>query len=772
MVQIEINTDVYYYEENWMLTNLDGSIIYAAETPPDSTANSYFICVPDSQCVKFTVWDSANDGFSPDGWYRILVNNELIYYDNVFTNDVESVTFNCQVGASCTTPIFIDTGSGTTPGPGETWFSFTPTSTGSYVFSTCGAACLTKIWVYDKCAGIFLSETLLGTIFFAESGCPDGTASVQLHLEADKEYFIRTRYQIPGCSPVPILYSLLYSGPIIGCMDSLACNYDPLATVSSGVCYPFGDPNCPYAPDIEVNENALKNSLLFSDFNNSNPCLVSEGCLRGMGPRHIIEFSTMIKNIGDADYYIGSPPANITDPSNQFVYDPCHQHWHYMGYADYLLYNSSGYRVPIGSKTGFCVLDLNCNSGVNSQYDCANMGLSAGCSDTYMVGTPCQWMDITDIPPGDYTMVVRVNWDKSPDKIGRVERQYANNWAQACFSLIYDGNTPEVVFNTDSCQQFTDCLNEVFGDALPDCNGVCNGPALIGDWNLDTLRNALDVEAYLLAALSDDGLVSSCTELHEDAEINVFDAALLQECTLHADSQQHWIQRFPCQFPTGFLNTQDLVGLKPGALDTLAKTFDIEITNPLNQIIGYEFSVSNLIIESVENLVPEHHVSPQFNPTTGEILALAADESLIPKNPIPTPFLRVHYSGLTGNEVCVSGITALVNHHYQKSNATLPAPNCVPVNDVSVNESGHKSFAVFVQPNPMEESTTIFFKNPNAEPMLLQLTDWTGRQLRSFSDLRGESVTIVRDGLPEGAYIFTLQNSKKTAIGKLIIHCQ
>ncbi len=770
-VRLEINLDFAYYEENWEITNLDGTEVYGVGTVPDSDTHIFTYCVPANQCVKFTIYDDSflGDGFFPDGYYRLYVNDALVYSSVVGSFfAIESIKFNCPPGTVCASPIDLTTGVWVTPTSDETWFSFTPVDTGNYMFSSCGAACSTKIWVYDKCEGIFLSENQLGTIAYSEDGCPDSSAAIQLNLEGGKEYIIRLRYQTVGCSLEPIPYTFTYLGPVIGCTDTLACNYEPLATVNSGLCIYPGDPNCLKAPDFLINQEVLLSSLKFEDKDNADLCLVEAGCMRGFGTRHIISFASHITNIGDADYYIGKPPTDINEPSTQFVYDPCHQHWHYIGYADYLLYDSDGYRVPIGSKTGFCVLDAFC-FGVARKYKCDNMGISVNCGDVYGPETPCQWIDITDIPPGDYTMVVRINWDKSPDKLGRIEKRYDNNWAQACFSLVYDGNTPDVVFSDTICQLYTDCLGEVFGNAQPDCNGVCNGPALIGDWNQDTIRNSTDVAAYLTAALTDNGTATPCNDLFADNQTDVFDAALLQECNLHSNDPQYWVQRFPCQFPAGFLNTQDLVTIQPVSIDTLAKTFDIAIANPYNRVMAYEFSVSGLVIASVENLATEHQVIPMFNPATGEILALAIDESSIQKNPIPTTFLRVHYSKLTDHMVCVSEITAVVNNKYQKSNAIIGDPSCLPVTFVAVVEPALAPFAVFVQPNPMLESTTVFFENKNAEPMTFSLTDLTGRTLRSFSNLRSESVKIERNGLPEGTYLFTLRGDRGSVTGKIVI---
>ncbi len=289
-----------------------------------------------------------------------------------------------------------------------------------------------------------------------------------------------------------------------------------------------------------------------------------------------------------------------------------------------------------------------------------------------------------------------------------------------------------------------------------------------GDWNQDTLRTADDTQGYLATANTDDGDASSCLDLDGNGSINVYDAALLQECTLHQDDPQHWIQAFPCQFPTGFNNTQDLVSIMPGAVDTVAKTFDIAIANPYNEIMGYEFSVSGLNIGSIENRAAGFSPDLRFNAATGEIVGLGLDESAMNKHALPSNFLRIHYTALTGTEVCVEKITAVVNSKYQLSSASLATPNCVSVITSSVANPGNAAFGVYVQPNPFIEKTIIYFENEEAEPMRFDLRDVTGKTLRSFEGIRGNSVTIERNNLPTGTYFFTISGKTGNVSGKLV----
>lgn len=769
-IRIEVNPDYAFEEASWKIYEKSNpNLIYASGILLADSLHIFEACIPRGDCKVLEFLDDQGDGFFPDGWYRFYINGELIRESIGYYGYFQRTDFGCPPGTNCNSPLPLTLGSFQTPDGDETWYEFTPADTGIYVISTCGAPCRAKVWGYNQCNGIIISENVMGAVFYSESGCPDSSALASVFMAGGETYLIRIRYAVAGCSPDPLPFTVTFQGPIVGCMDPIACNYEPLATISSGNCLYNGDPLCPNAPDITIDQNLLISSMYLGDQQSDDACYVSEGCLRGFGNRHVIKFDTRISNIGNADYYVGPKPTDPNDPSNHFIYDPCHGHYHYLGYAEYVLYNSAGKRIPIGSKNGFCVLDAECPLGITAKYKCTNMGITAGCSDVYdAANTLCQWVDITDIPADDYILVARVNWNQRPDKLGRVEKTYDNNWAQACFSLFYDGATPEVIFNQDSCKSYTDCTGVVFGSAEPDCNGVCNGPALHGDLNQDTLQSMIDVNSYLADALNPAIDASPCNDLYEDGKIDVMDAGLLQECALHADSIQYWIQRFPCQFPSGIYNSQDMVTLLAGVLDTVDKTFDIEIVNPSSGVMGYEFTVDGLVIESVENTIGSYQATPQFNPVTGKILALAPDESYIPKNVTPNTFVRIKYANINQSEVCISGITAVVNQKYHKSNAVIGTPACVPTNMVGAKEPA-TAFAVFVQPNPMQESSTIYFENPAAEAMQFQLTDMLGQVVRSYQDIRGESVVVERGDLPHGAYAFTLLSQRGSVSGKIIM---
>ena len=45
-------------------------------------------------------------------------------------------------------------------------------------------------------------------------------------------------------------------------------------------------------------------------------------------------------------------------------------------------------------------------AGNSDRFTCLDMGISSGCSDQYQNYLDCQWIDITDLPDGDYWLTV------------------------------------------------------------------------------------------------------------------------------------------------------------------------------------------------------------------------------------------------------------------------------------------------------------------------------------------------------------------------------
>ena len=140
-------------------------------------------------------------------------------------------------------------------------------------------------------------------------------------------------------------------------------------------------------------------------FFNANDCEVQEGCVIA-GDRRLLRFALETRNIGNEDLVFGDP-AN----SPLFKYAACHQHYHFTGFATYRLLDSNGVAVAVGNKNGFCLEDYTQWNPLAHPafYNCNFQGIQVGWSDIYTSVLPCQYIDITGIPPGNYTLDMEID---------------------------------------------------------------------------------------------------------------------------------------------------------------------------------------------------------------------------------------------------------------------------------------------------------------------------------------------------------------------------
>ncbi len=103
-------------------------------------------------------------------------------------------------------------------------------------------------------------------------------------------------------------------------------------------------------------------------------------------------------------------------PSGRFVYHEEHNHIHVENWAEYRIREITftgepGEVLARGVKTSYCLRDSKVydytlpNFVYPGQYgDCDGLrqGISVGFEDVYTKNLPDQWIDITDLPPGEY----------------------------------------------------------------------------------------------------------------------------------------------------------------------------------------------------------------------------------------------------------------------------------------------------------------------------------------------------------------------------------
>jgi hypothetical protein len=199
------------------------------------------------------------------------------------------------------------------------------------------------------------------------------------------------------------------------------------------------DPPLPL-PDLVLDAEYLEATIQQAVVDASvDQCLIDEKCITGTGLRRVVRFGTRSGNIGTADLVAGRP--TLDNPT--WEYDACHDHFHFEGYAQYDLIDSMSNQVlPIGVKHGFCLRDLGSWDGSVpadrcAAYDCDYQGLGVGCYDVYVPELDCQWVDITDVPPGEYVLRVTIN---SEQRIAELDR--SNNSASVRIMITPDTVQP------------------------------------------------------------------------------------------------------------------------------------------------------------------------------------------------------------------------------------------------------------------------------------------------------------------------------------------
>lgn len=675
---ITIIQDNYPLETHWSLRDgVTNALIDTGNVIGDT------VCVASNNCLRFTIFDQAGDGLCcgyGNGSYSVKLNGVVVVSGGHFGSS-ETSYFNCPPGQNCGSPLTAVLDTMTAPNP-ETWYVFTADSSGNYEISTCalGNSCDTKIYVYDHCAGITISEGNTGTTFYDDDGCGLNLQSrITGALAAGNTYYIRIGDYDTSCRNHSINWQIKFNGPIIGCTDVTSCNYNPLATISDSSCVYPPSPLCA-SPDLTVDGNELESSMYVDNLTvGQTNCYISEGCLSGYGVRRLIRFTTHIRNIGNLDYFIGAPDTS----GGQFVFDACHGHWHYSGYAEYLVYDQFNQPLQQGFKNGFCVLDLECSGGGQAKFGCGNMGISVGCGDIYSSGLDCQWIDVTDIDTGNYTLVVRVNWDQSPDKLGHYERTYTNNWAQVCFHLYYDLGGNKTFSILPNCIPYVDCAGDTFGNATLDCNLVCNGSGKRGDINLNVVVDSVDMNLYLNGIKEDTLAYSPCDDLNGDSMITVTDAARLNGCLRFNTNQHHHPggaqnTHKHCEFPFNIYNPFDSIMFSIADTDLVHHFIDLSVYNPNCLMLAYEFKLHGLVVDSVKNLALGNYTPDIRWASSGHVVGISSDENSLFKQLAPLNFLRVHFSSLTDSQICISNIVAVLNADYEEVNGKI-SNGCVHI---------------------------------------------------------------------------------------------
>jgi hypothetical protein len=164
-------------------------------------------------------------------------------------------------------------------------------------------------------------------------------------------------------------------------------------------------------PDVTVDADVIARTLYVERRNFAETaCEVTEHCVGAPGDRRLLRFSVSIPNLGSGAVHIASPD----DRPELYEFDICHNHNHLVGFASYELLGAQSAVVAVGRKQGFELVDLHsycADAAPQLIHGDGSQGISPGWADIYAGDYSCQWLDVTDVADGTYTL--RIGVDKS-----------------------------------------------------------------------------------------------------------------------------------------------------------------------------------------------------------------------------------------------------------------------------------------------------------------------------------------------------------------------
>lgn len=144
----------------------------------------------------------------------------------------------------------------------------------------------------------------------------------------------------------------------------------------------------------------------------------------------------------------------------EFTYHASHQHIHFDGYANYhlrqaLVDDGVGDIVASGGKVSFCLLDVTRydTSAPSARYQTCgqNQGISVGWADVYTATLADQWIDVTDVPDGEYWLEIVIDPE---DRLREADE--TNNVVRVRVSLGAGGELGDRFEANDTADRATD----------------------------------------------------------------------------------------------------------------------------------------------------------------------------------------------------------------------------------------------------------------------------------------------------------------------------
>jgi hypothetical protein len=259
---------------------------------------------------------------------------------------------------------------------------------------------------------------------------------------------------------------------------------------------------------------------------------------------------------------------------------------------------------------------------------------------------------------------------------------------------------------------------------------------------------------------------TNCNDLNASGSITVWDAALINQCARHGANNNTL-----CTFPRGATNPNEVVILSVETLDVVNQFVDISITNPNNQILAYEFTMSGIEILNVENKIPvsDYPITPEFTVGGNKVIGISYVDSAINRKYVPTKLCRIHYSALTDSTICLSNIIDIVNKNVEAVTKII-GDSCINVPAAIGIKKAQTENNFVITPNPANDKIIIkpYFKY--SSELTVSIIDLIGREIFKTSIKNSfEEHEISVQHIPEGLYTVTISSENGTVSKKIAI---
>jgi len=181
-------------------------------------------------------------------------------------------------------------------------------------------------------------------------------------------------------------------------------------------------------PDLVINSTRMMEEVAIEEKNFDNTsCSWLDRCIEKPGLRRLLKFSFEILNQGLASFDFPSAGQN----PHLYPYSACRDSIYLDKFVDFYLLNLNGDVVLTRRKKVYCSIETHRffdghNIDCYKYNPCYEESIVPGWSAVYKTEAEidCQYLDITDIAPGDYKLVVSVNTYRIV-----MEISYENNFA-------------------------------------------------------------------------------------------------------------------------------------------------------------------------------------------------------------------------------------------------------------------------------------------------------------------------------------------------------